>query len=1663
MFSSISAVLCTPDLVGKLRPLTDESYGLDLQYYINDNTTMLIGKRSGVPLRSAKVKLAKTKNIPIVDVEYFDKCLTAQEILPLSDYLLGEGRKEEKQNLTKSKELDEKTEDPMEIDHSTLIQNNVTIENQPKKPINNIKQQRREGWKEAKVFISSTFRDMHGERDYLTKFVFPELQDRCDKIRVHVNIVDLRWGVTEEEANNGAALELCLNKVDECRPFFIGLIGTRYGWVPEKYGISRSNDKYKWLTIGHAQGYSVTHLEMEYGALHPIAIEKSKPLIYIRDDSFLADVPREYVSDFLPESYHAEENLNLLKKQLFQANKIQMESYPCNWKGVIDGKPMTGNLDELGVNILESLWVQIQEEFPSSDLFDSPLQKQRDEHDHFIESHCHMFVGRNELLQEITQEALQTSYYNRKPCVIVGLPGSGKTSVVSAFARDMKNKFPPPYDNNSNSDSYYVISHFIGGSPGSTNVRLMLLRLVQEIWSIWELGDINSIPQDYSELEREFIRLITQPVEDEDHKIPLLIIIDAINQLDDVHTPWTLQWLPNHTKSKVSIILSTLKGKYWDNLQKSFAVDPLPVITVKELSKNESRSIVESRLRKHSKKLSSSQMELLLKKKDSNRPLYLTVACEELRVFGVFEQLESRIKQMAENVPELFVEVLKRLEKDYGKQLVSSCLSILASARNGLTETECKSILGIWSNSSVITKKSDLTLLPNKKWDPLKRGLKEYLSISGGDQSSDPRISFFHEQLLIAVKKAYLNDKTSTSSASSEINQSFHSLPLWQQSHFKLSEYFHVICDPNDDQLWNGDIRGLSELPYHLISAEKWKLAIDTITDLVFMESKISAKLTFDLLQDFIFLLTESNQNQILSNLSLDVDECKNYLQRAKEFHQFLKAKTYILHKRPQLTFSVALSFPEKSYPCMAANSRWNAGLESRTHIRWENKPKIPDPCIMTLSGHNMVIHSCCIHPTKPIIASVSHDLTVKIWNSDTGEQLASMVGHTRSIDCCCFSPCGNYVASCSWDKSVRVWDIHTFQEIHCFTGPSTPIHSCSFSVSGDTILSVDRKGMLYEFYLDQNAFNEKRWTVDHSLYSKSIQRVSTYRGKNPRGGSSARGATRGATRGTRSTTRGVTSRGATRGSNVRNVRGGGTRGRNVNAPAGTGRVSSTVFTGNNFFCYQLHSKPINQITVSPTGKYFAVACDDQTVSIWNTETKERVVHFMAHKKPVLCVNFSPDESILVTGSADNLIKLFDFRTLLFCGSTLKSDELIDDNSDLGYLYSFEGHADGVVSLCFNPEKYQLLSASHDNILILWDLETKEQIQWFLGHTGSVFQCSFTPKGDKFVSCSFDRSVKVWEPTNDENIDAINKDLHTGRILGVSYSHDGKRIASASRDKTAKIWNIADKSTIDSKVVTMSGHFSNIFDCCFSPKSNYLVTASRDSDARIWNANNGECIYKLKKHTGSVFGCAYSMDGNIVATAGEDKLVHLWSTINGEFLGSLYGHRDAVLCVAFSPDGEKIVTGSKDKTLKLWDAKTKRKLATFCGHLNSVSCCNFSPDCKKIISGGEDKLAIEWSAINAKRLATIQAHDDPVKGCCYSADGKRIITASTDSMVIMWDAISKREVCSFACLSRITSLDTSKLGSMFAVGDGSGMVYALRPVGDKVSDALESANEQGDN
>ena len=161
-------------------------------------------------------------------------------------------------------------------------------------------------WKRVYVFISSTFHDMHAERDYLVKRVFPSLRDWCERRKLRLVDVDLRWGVTEVDATaNQNVVKTCLKRIDECRPFFLCFLGQRRGWCPGLQNLSPDTlELFPGLEQSVRAGASVTELEILHAIISPFhrgnvedSVERFQPaqhaFFYLRNPSYLDELPAD--------------------------------------------------------------------------------------------------------------------------------------------------------------------------------------------------------------------------------------------------------------------------------------------------------------------------------------------------------------------------------------------------------------------------------------------------------------------------------------------------------------------------------------------------------------------------------------------------------------------------------------------------------------------------------------------------------------------------------------------------------------------------------------------------------------------------------------------------------------------------------------------------------------------------------------------------------------------------------------------------------------------------------------------------------------------------------------------------------------------------------------------------------------------------------------------------------------------------------------------------------------------------------------------------------------------------------------------------------------------------------------------------------------------------
>jgi WD40 repeat protein len=132
-------------------------------------------------------------------------------------------------------------------------------------------------------------------------------------------------------------------------------------------------------------------------------------------------------------------------------------------------------------------------------------------------------------------------------------------------------------------------------------------------------------------------------------------------------------------------------------------------------------------------------------------------------------------------------------------------------------------------------------------------------------------------------------------------------------------------------------------------------------------------------------------------------------------------------------------------------------------------------------------------------------------------------------------------------------------------------------------------------------------------------------------------------------------------------------------------------------------------------------------IKIWCLEGEEtHLLHSLsAHSHIVTCLCLSNDGKILVSGSRDHSIKVWNLNGKL--------------------LQSFKGHTSGVCAIALSPDGKIIASGSADKTIKLWHLESGELIATFIGHTNTVTGLAFTPSGEVLVSASLDKTIKIWQ------------------------------------------------------------------------------------------------------------------------------------------------------------------------------------------------------------------------------------------------------------------------------------------------------------------------------
>ncbi len=630
----------------------------------------------------------------------------------------------------------------------------------------------------VRVFISSTFLDMKEERNKLVKFTFLELRKLCSERQVELVEVDLRWGITDVQVAEGKVLPICLDEIKRCKPFFIGLLGERYGSLPDKVSPELIKRE-PWLEEHFGKtGKSVTELEILHGVLNNPAMAEHA-FFYFRDSDASQKVEDSLKEeeDYLTEPDSYREKLTSLK------NRIEASGFPVR-KYFIDP-------EELGELVLKNLWQAIDKKFPKEDV-PSALERERMDHDAFAVARQKPYIGREEYYKRLDKHVASED----PPLVVLGKSGVGKSALLANWAKKHHDEHPEDF----------MVVHFIGGTADSADYVKILRRIMEEIRDRYEpeekksaRGDIqsfdsreNEIPTDPRIVVEQFPMWLAKAAA----RGTFILVLDALNQLEDKDNARGLGWLPEHFPPNAHVILSTLPGSSLDILE----MRNLPTKSIDLLSGNEREKLIEEYLDQFAKELISDEIKHIRSFPQTANPLYLRALLGELRVYGDHKTLNQRIGNYlkAENIDDLYEKILERYEEDYESKpelegMVSKAMSLIWASRRGLSETELLELLG-----------KDEDPMPRVYWSPLYLAMKDSLISRSG------LLNFSHDYLRKAVKGKYLKDPEQK-----------------HEAYVQLSDYF------DKKEL---DDRKAEELPWQLQQVEDWKSLYNLLTDLPFFK-----------------------------------------------------------------------------------------------------------------------------------------------------------------------------------------------------------------------------------------------------------------------------------------------------------------------------------------------------------------------------------------------------------------------------------------------------------------------------------------------------------------------------------------------------------------------------------------------------------------------------------------------------------------------------------------------------------------------------------------------------------------------------------------------------------------------------------------------------------
>jgi RNA polymerase sigma factor (TIGR02999 family) len=410
------------------------------------------------------------------------------------------------------------------------------------------------------------------------------------------------------------------------------------------------------------------------------------------------------------------------------------------------------------------------------------------------------------------------------------------------------------------------------------------------------------------------------------------------------------------------------------------------------------------------------------------------------------------------------------------------------------------------------------------------------------------------------------------------------------------------------------------------------------------------------------------------------------------------------------------------------------------------------------------------------------------------------------------------------------------------------------------------------------------------------------------------------------------------------------------------------------------HRMVVGATSFSPDGTVIASGSADATARLWEASSGRELFRLDGHTGGVTDVAFSPDGGRLATASLDGTVRVWRV------GTGQLDDEVRAD-------------AGGLKCVRWLPDGRELVAAGLDGTLVRWHVPERRatrRARW----PSPVHCLAVAPDGSRLAMGCADNRLRIvvagtW--TTDEF------GPFASLPSGVVFTADGRDVLLA---EGGRVWstNRLARPLFEVRTLLMS------LDC--GGDSARLVAAGYDNNLYLWDLRGGEPRL-LRGHEKPVFAARFSPDGWSVVSSGDDRSVRVWLVEDFQPTGPLPNHdREEVLALATSADGRYVATGDLGGQVRLWAAADGAVCAAWNEHRGRghVHRLGFSPDGRRLVSAGDLTGALHvWDVPGRRYLGSLRAPGPAALCVAFSADGRWLASGGNDGAVRKWDLETFRE------------------------------------------------------